>query len=110
WSLYDRGDLISMPAGNLPAGTVITWGTEPTRMSLYDRIGDLPLQIEEWSFERHERDTSSGSARTTTVFSLASDNETGRGEDVTYDAGEHDALAENDPDWDLAGEYTLESF
>lgn len=79
-------------------------------MSLYDRIGDLSLHIEEWSFERHERDTSSGSARATTVFSLAGDDETGRGEDVTYDAGEHDALAENDPDWDLAGEHTLESF
>jgi hypothetical protein len=79
-------------------------------MALYDRIADLSVHIEDWDFERHERETSSGFERATTVISLRGDGHTGRGEDVTYNTAEHDALAEMDPDWDLAGEYTLESF
>ena len=79
-------------------------------MSFYDRVADLPLSVEESSFERRERETSSGFARATTVFSLAGDGHVGRGEDVTYETDEHDALAEANPTWNLAGEYTLDSF
>jgi hypothetical protein len=79
-------------------------------MALYDRVADLPLHIEEHSLSRHERDTSSGFTRATTVVSLFSDDAVGRGEDVTYDTAEHDALHDADPDWNLAGEHTLESF
>ncbi len=79
-------------------------------MTFYDQLSDLPLHIEEHSFERHERETSSGFTRVTTVVSLVSDDAVGRGEDVTYDAEEHDALLDTNPDWNLAGEYTVESF
>ena len=79
-------------------------------MTLYERVADLPLHIEEYSLERHERDTSSGFTRATTVVSLFSDDAVGQGEDVTYDTAEHDALCETDPDWNLSGEHTLESF
>ena len=79
-------------------------------MALYDRIADLPLRVENDDFERHERETSSGFARATTVVALRGDDHVGRGEDVTYDTAEHDALHETDPDWDLTGDYTLASF
>ena len=79
-------------------------------MTSYDRVADLPLRVEDWSLERHERETSSDFTRATTVLSLRGDGHVGRGEDVTYDADEHDALLDADPDWNLAGEYTLDSF
>jgi hypothetical protein len=79
-------------------------------MALYDRVADLSIDIEDWEFERHERETSSGFARATTVISLRGDGHTGRGEDVTYDTAEHDALHETNPGWGLAGEYTVASF
>ena len=79
-------------------------------MTLYDHVADLPLRVEDHSLERRERETSSGFTRATTVVSLSGDGSVGRGEDVTYDADEHDALLEANPDWDFAGEHTLDSF
>lgn len=79
-------------------------------MTLYDRLADLPLHVEEWSMERHEHETSSAFTRATTVVSLSGEGVSGRGEDVTYDVEEHDALHETDPEWDLAGEYRMKSF
>lgn len=78
-------------------------------MGYYDRLADLPLVVETERRGRHERDTSSGFVRTTTVVSLAGAGETGRGEDVTYDTPDHEALAGTGP---LAptGEFTLASF
>jgi hypothetical protein len=74
-------------------------------MSLYERVADLPLTVERVEFERRERETSKFT-RATTVVSLSGAGETGRGEDVTYDAELHPI-----PDrFDLAGEYTLDSF
>ncbi|MWV40515.1 hypothetical protein [Natrialba sp. INN-245] len=82
----------------------------------YDRIADLPLEIESVSTERRSRDTSSGFTRVTTVISLSGpadestdDRSTGIGEDVTYEADHHDALASTGLP-DLTGEYTIESF
>ena len=79
-------------------------------MTLYEHVADLPLRVDGHGFERHERETSSGFARATTVVTLRGGGHVGRGEDVTYDTAEHDALHDTDPDWDLAGEYTIESF
>ncbi|WP_132058792.1 enolase-like domain-containing protein [Halorussus amylolyticus] len=74
-------------------------------MSLYDRLADLSVSIDSVTFERRERETSKFT-RATTVVSLSGDGETGRGEDVTYDADLHPI-----PDsFDLAGEYTLDEF
>lgn len=96
-------------------------------MSLFDAVADLPLVVESGGSTRHERDTSSGFLRKTTVFELRGDGAAGRGEDVTYDAADHDALrgrAENaDPsgassgsagdlaaEWGLAGEWRFREF
>jgi hypothetical protein len=78
-------------------------------MAYYDRLADLPLVVEAETRETRERDTSSGFVRTTTVVSLSGAGETGRGEDVTYDTPDHEALAAVGP---LAptGEFTLASF
>ncbi|AEH36764.1 hypothetical protein [Halopiger xanaduensis] len=89
----------------------------------YDRIADLPLEIDSVATERLERETSSEFTRVTTVFSLfgpgagtnadedALDDEAtvGRGEDVTYETTDHDRLAETGLP-DLTGEYTVASF
>ncbi|MGM0590930.1 MAG: hypothetical protein ACQETI_04740 [Halobacteriota archaeon] len=80
-------------------------------MSLFDRVADLPLTIESVEMTRHERDTSSGFTRLSTVFSLHGLDETGRGEDVTYDGEDHEALDDAPDDaFSLAGEYTFASY
>ena len=74
----------------------------------YDAVADLPLSVGSSERTRRDRDTSSGFVRTTTTFHLSGAGATGRGEDVTYDTEDHDALG--DATFDLAGEYTLASF
>ena len=74
----------------------------------FGAVADLPLAVESVEWERRDRDTSSGFVRTTTTFHLSGTGHTGRGEDVTYDTEDHDALA--DATFDLAGEYTVASF
>ncbi|WP_224449044.1 hypothetical protein [Haloprofundus salilacus] len=78
-------------------------------MSLYDRLADLSLVVDDESRSRRERTTSGGFVRSTTVFALLGDGETGRGEDVTYDTEDHDALAKAPP-FDFSGEYTFAEF
>ena len=75
----------------------------------FDAVADLPLTIESLNRTRRDRDTSSGFVRTTTTFHLSGAGEIGRGEDVTYDTEDHDALADAG-DFDFGGEYTFASF
>ncbi|WP_276259675.1 hypothetical protein [Haloglomus litoreum] len=80
-------------------------------MSLYDAVSDLPLTVEGHERTRRERDTSSDFTRVSTTFELSGAGETGRGEDVTYDTPDHDALAEADPAFAaFEGEWTFEEF
>ncbi|MEF8851416.1 MAG: hypothetical protein V5A44_09305 [Haloarculaceae archaeon] len=80
----------------------------------YDRLADLPLDVESVSFETREMDTSAGFTRTTTVVALSGAGATGRGEDVTYERADHEALWNARDagalDWSLPGSYTLDSF
>lgn len=78
-------------------------------MALYDAVSDLPLEIEDVSLDRRERDTSSGFTRVSTVISLSGAGETGKGEDVTYETEDHDALIEAGVP-DLSGRYTFDEF
>ena len=75
-------------------------------MSAYERIADLTVTIESVERRRYAADTTSGFERVTTEFRLAGDGLVGRGEDVTYDAADHDALAGTVP-IDLEGEWTI---
>ena len=62
-------------------------------MSLYDSVRDLPLTVEGYALDGLEQQVSSGFLRKTTVIRLAGAGEEGVGEDVTYDAAEHDLAA-----------------
>ncbi|GAB3695965.1 hypothetical protein [Halorubrum pallidum] len=75
-------------------------------MSVYERVADLSVTIESVGRRRYVSETTSGFERTTTEFRLSGDGVVGRGEDVTYETADHNALAETDP-IDLEGEWTI---
>ena len=80
----------------------------------YDRLAALSLSIDDVALERLERETSSEFTRVTTEIALTGPDDdgataVGRGEDATYEADEHDALADSGLP-DLTGAYTLDSF
>jgi hypothetical protein len=77
---------------------------------LADRVADLDLHIEDHALGSHERETSSGFTRTTTVVSLRGGGERGRGEDVTYESDAHDSFRAFGPDLNFAGTYTFAEF
>lgn len=76
----------------------------------YDHLADLGVHIEEYDLTRHERETSSGFTRTTTVVSLYGDGETGQGEDVTYVDEAHEQLHASADEFPLTGSYTVDGF
>lgn len=79
-------------------------------MATYDLMAGLPVEIDAYDLERRELPVSSGFTRVTTVIRLRGAGEEGVGEDVTYDAAEHDSLQAQlgDPALPLAGRW--ESF
>jgi hypothetical protein len=80
-------------------------------MSLFeDRLADLPLRIDDYALERLQRDVSSQFTRVSTVIRFRGGGEEGIGEDVTYDAVDHDVLQAAGPVLALAGERTLGEF
>ncbi len=79
-------------------------------MSLYDAVRDLPLVVESYELEGLELQARADFLRKTTVVHLHGTGEEGIGEDVTYEAAEHDRLQERGADLRLAGEWTLHSF
>ncbi len=79
-------------------------------MILYDTVRDLPLAVERYDLEGLEQQVSSGFLRKSTVIHLHGAGEVGLGEDVTYDAAEHDLAQAQGPIHALAGEWTLGTF
>ena len=75
-------------------------------MSTWDRVRALSLSIEEVSTSTLRLPLGEWT-RKTTVVELRGGGETGAGEDVTYDANEHE---DRFPRFDLAGTWTLASF
>ena len=59
-------------------------------MALYDLVRGLPLRVERFASDRREVAVSSEFTRVTTIVVLDGDGATGRGEDVTYDAKQHE--------------------
>jgi hypothetical protein len=89
-------------------------------VSDWDAIAELPLTIEGYALEGLHARVSSGFERKTTVIHLRGGEQEGLGEDVTYDAADHEALQAA---WEehgdaaplaalrsLTGRYTLASF
>ena len=79
-------------------------------MSLYDAVKDLPLELESYDLDVSSLDVSSGFTRKTTTIRLTGGGEEGLGEDVTYEASEHDAQLERGAVLPLAGTWTIDSF
>lgn len=78
--------------------------------SLYERVRDLPLEIEGYELEGLELQAREDFLRKTTVVHLRGAGEEGIGEDVTYHGEEHDRLQARGADLPLAGSWTLHSF
>ena len=81
-------------------------------MSSYERIAELPLEVESLRFEGRELEFTEEFTRATTLIQLhGPGGETGVGEDVVYDEIDHVNLqADGAETIDLAGSYTLDSF
>lgn len=78
-------------------------------MSLYQRLADLPLEIEGYTLEPLELPTPAFT-RHTTVVRLRGGGHEGVGEDVTYQAPAQAAFQQQGPVWDLSGRTTLDAF
>ena len=79
-------------------------------MSSWERVADLPLEIEGYALEGLVQSVSSDFERKSTLIELRGAGQEGIGEDVTYDAVDHDILQAEGPSLPLAGSYTLASF
>jgi hypothetical protein len=76
----------------------------------YARVAELPLRADSYALEGLVEDVSSGFTRRSTLIRLQGAGHEGVGEDVTYDAPDHEALQAAGPTLPLAGEWTLASF
>src|SRR5438874_6857268 len=79
-------------------------------VSTFDRLADLPLEIESYELEGRQLQVSSAFERHTTLIRLQGGDAEGVGEDVTYDAPDQLALQDAGPVAPLAGTYTIGSF
>ena len=79
-------------------------------MSDWEPLAELALEIEDYSLEPLQANVSSDFERKSTVIRLRGAGEEGLGEDVTYDAVDHEILQAAGPVLALAGRYTLASF
>jgi L-alanine-DL-glutamate epimerase-like enolase superfamily enzyme len=76
----------------------------------YDAVAELPLEVESYELDRLERAVSSEFTRVTTLIRLRGRGEEGIGEDVTYDAADHDVQQQAGPIQPLAGLHTVDGF
>jgi L-alanine-DL-glutamate epimerase-like enolase superfamily enzyme len=79
-------------------------------MSTFDRLADLPLEVEGYGLEGLQANVSSGFERLSTIVHLQGAGEEGVGEDVVYDAEDQVALQQAGPILDLKGTYALAEF
>ena len=76
-------------------------------MATYDRLAELPIEMEAYELEGLEREVSREFTRLTTVIRIRGRDQEGLGEDVTYDALDHIALQDAGAVHDLTGAHTL---
>jgi L-alanine-DL-glutamate epimerase-like enolase superfamily enzyme len=79
-------------------------------MSTWQMLCDLSVEIADYSLEPLQATVSSDFERKSTVIRLRGVGEEGLGEDVTYDAVDHDILQAAGANLPLAGRFTLGSF
>ena len=76
-------------------------------MSTYERVAELPVEIESWSMEGLAIRPSPDFERLTTVIRIEGAGQTGLGEDITYEALDQIALQDAGPTHDLTGAKTV---
>jgi L-alanine-DL-glutamate epimerase-like enolase superfamily enzyme len=79
-------------------------------MSTWEALAELPLEIDGYALEGLRATVSSEFERKSTLIRLTGAGQEGIGEDVTYDAVDHDILQAAGPTLALAGSFTLASF
>jgi L-alanine-DL-glutamate epimerase-like enolase superfamily enzyme len=79
-------------------------------VSTWEQLAELPLEIEDYSLDPLQASVSSDFERKSTLIRLRGGGEEGVGEDVTYDAVDHEILQAAGPVLELAGSFTLASF
>ena len=79
-------------------------------MSTWERLSGLPVEIDGYDLEGLVQSVSSDFERKSTLIRLRGAEQEGVGEDVTYDAEDHDILQAAGPSLPLAGSFTLEGF
>jgi L-alanine-DL-glutamate epimerase-like enolase superfamily enzyme len=76
-------------------------------MSTWDRLAGLPVTVEGYGLDGMEATVSSDFARKSTVITIHGSGQIGVGEDVTYDAVDHEVQQKAGPVHELAGTWTL---
>jgi hypothetical protein len=79
-------------------------------MSTWELLAELPLVVEEYTLEGLQATVSSGFERKSTLIRMRGAGREGIGEDVTYDAVDHEILQAAGPTLPLAGRHTIASF
>lgn len=79
-------------------------------MSTYELVAELPVQIEDYELEALVRDVSSDFTRKSTVIHLRGGGEEGVGEDVVYEAIDHEIAQREGATLALAGDWTIRTF
>jgi L-alanine-DL-glutamate epimerase-like enolase superfamily enzyme len=81
----------------------------PESAHTWELLSDLPLQIDSYTLEPLEARVSSEFERKSTVIQLSGAGHEGMGEDVTYDAVDHEILQAAGPNLPLRGSWTIGS-
>ncbi|MDQ3759356.1 MAG: hypothetical protein M3331_05380 [Actinomycetota bacterium] len=76
-------------------------------MSDWEKLRDLPIEIEGYEFEPNDREYSADFTRGSTIVRLKGGGEEGMGEDVVYEVLDHIANRDLGPRFDLTGPSTL---
>jgi hypothetical protein len=79
-------------------------------VATYDRLAELPLEVESYELEGLEYRISEEFTRLTTLIRLQGGGHAGVGEDVIYDPLDHLALRDAGATLPLAGSWTLDTF
>jgi hypothetical protein len=79
-------------------------------MSTWEQLAGLAVEIEGYGLEGLVQSVSSDFERKSTLIQLRGAGQEGVGEDVTYDAEDHDVLQAAGPSLPLAGSFTLAGF
>jgi L-alanine-DL-glutamate epimerase-like enolase superfamily enzyme len=81
-----------------------------SQSNTWERVAGLPLRIDGYALEGLQATVSSEFERKSTVIRLTGAGHEGEGEDVTYDAVDHDILQAAGPVLPLHGSWTIGSF